>query len=165
MKALSMRQPWVWLIARPDLTDPIARAAAEARGEIKDIENRTWKHSHRGRTLIHASKGMTKAEYEDVQDFLYDLHSHAGLGDAMIQLPPREELERGGVVGVADIVDCVHFEMGASPWHMEGQWGFHIVNSRPLTFVPCKGALGFFDIPADVAAHLRVIGAMPPTKE
>ena len=40
MKALSIRQPWAWLIVRPDLTDPAERAAAFAAGEIKDVESR-----------------------------------------------------------------------------------------------------------------------------
>ena len=52
MKALSIRQPWAWLILNAG----------------KDIENRSWYTSVRGRVLIHASKGMTLAEYEDAID-------------------------------------------------------------------------------------------------
>ncbi len=40
MKALSVRQPWAWLIIHG----------------FKDIENRTWKTNYRGPILIHASK-------------------------------------------------------------------------------------------------------------
>jgi hypothetical protein len=40
MKALSIRQPWAWLIA----------------AGYKDIENRTWRTKFRGRIYIHASK-------------------------------------------------------------------------------------------------------------
>src|ERR1051326_1498970 len=40
VKALSVRQPWAWLIIYGG----------------KDIENRDWPTSHRGPTLIHAGK-------------------------------------------------------------------------------------------------------------
>ncbi|WP_245839042.1 ASCH domain-containing protein [Yersinia kristensenii] len=39
MKALSIRQPWAWLIVNG----------------YKDIENRTWNTKCRGPVLIHAS--------------------------------------------------------------------------------------------------------------
>jgi hypothetical protein len=52
MKALSIRQPWAWLIVKG----------------YKDIENRTWATKLRGRVFVHASKGMTRAEYEDAAD-------------------------------------------------------------------------------------------------
>jgi len=54
MKAISIRQPWAWLIVNG----------------YKDIENRSWPTKFRGRVLIHASKGMTRAEYDDVEDYL-----------------------------------------------------------------------------------------------
>jgi hypothetical protein len=41
MKALSIRQPWAWLIA----------------AGYKDIENRKWSTKFRGRIYIHASRG------------------------------------------------------------------------------------------------------------
>ena len=63
MKALSIRQPWAWLIVRPDLTDPIQRAAAFAAGEIKDIENRTWATKHRGPFLVHAGQTFDMEGY------------------------------------------------------------------------------------------------------
>jgi hypothetical protein len=48
---------------------------------------------------------------------------------------------RGGIVGVAEIVDCV--SSSTSPWFV-GEYGFLIRNARPLPYVPCRGALGFF---------------------
>jgi hypothetical protein len=136
VKALSIRQPWAWLIVNG----------------YKDIENRTWPTRFRGRVLIHASKGMTRAEYEDVEDYLM-------FGDAesmtAIRLPEQANLERGGIVGVATVADCIRPQDRLSPWHMEGQFGFHLIDIKPLPFLPCKGALGFFDVPPDVAATLR----------
>lgn len=54
------------------------------------------------------------------------------------------KLDRGGVVGVAEIVDCV----AASPskWFM-GEYGFVLRNVEPLEFMPVAGALGFFRLP------------------
>src|SRR5436189_5084024 len=49
MKALSVRQPWAWLIVNG----------------YKDIENRDWATKRRGRIWIHAGlHKVTKPEYE-----------------------------------------------------------------------------------------------------
>ncbi|MNQ62267.1 ASCH domain protein [compost metagenome] len=53
MKALSIRQPWAWLIIHGG----------------KDVENRSWHTKHRGRFLVHAAKGMTKHEYQAARDY------------------------------------------------------------------------------------------------
>lgn len=148
MKALSIRQPWAWLIVRPDLVGA-ARAAAIAAGELKDIENRGWPTKYRGRVLIHAAKGMTRAEYEDGQDPLWSS------GGPSIELPAFEQLERGGIVGVTTIDACIAPRDRTSLWHMGSAFGFHLFDTKPLPFIPCKGALGIFNVPADVAAQLR----------
>jgi hypothetical protein len=118
---LSIRQPWAWLICNAG----------------KDIENRSWPTKFRGRVLIHAGKGMTSDEYED-----------AGIcaADSGISLPPFESLERGGIVGEAEIVDCV--TRSESAWFF-GPYGFVLRNAKPLPFFPCKGALGFFHLAND----------------
>ncbi|MGF6793083.1 ASCH domain-containing protein [Paraburkholderia sp. 35.1] len=148
MRALSIRQPWAWLIVRPDLTG-LARAAARAADILKDIENRSWPTKVRGRVLIHASKGMTRAEYEAAQDPLWPV------GGPTIELPSFEHLQRGGIIGVATIDACIQPANRSSLWHFGGSYEFHLVDARPLPFVECKGALGFFDVPHDVAAQLR----------
>jgi len=127
MKALSIRQPWAWLIVNGH----------------KDIENRDWWTRFRGPVLIHASKGMTRDEYEDCQ-FLAD-----GLG---IELPEFGSLERGGIVGRAVITGCV--KNSDSPWFF-GRYGFVIADAEPLTFQSLKGALGFFDVPDDAIDAAR----------
>ncbi|WP_257765335.1 ASCH domain-containing protein [Burkholderia glumae] len=143
MKALSIRQPWAWLIVRPDITDLTAREAARRAGLIKDIENRTWPTRYRGPLLIHAGKSMTRDEYEDVEWFL---------DTTPIELPPAAQLERGGIIGVAKLVDCVAPRARTSPWHMEGQHGFLLHDARPVPFLPYKGQLGIFEVPDDVGA-------------
>jgi hypothetical protein len=124
MKALSIKQPWAWLIVNGH----------------KDVENRDWQTKYRGPVLIHASKGMTFAEYEDASLF-------ARRCRCRVAVPPREELQRGGIVGQAEIVDCV--SGSDSPWFV-GDYAFVLRNAKPLPFVPYRGALGFFDVPCDV---------------
>lgn len=122
MIALSIRQPWAWLIVHAG----------------KDIENRTWPTRFRGRFLVHASKGMTHAEYEAACDHLW-LH-----GGPAIEPPDFHALERGGIVGSVELVDCVRGS--ASPWFI-GPFGFALRDPKPMTFVPLLGQLGFFDAP------------------
>ena len=122
MKAISIRQPWAWLIMNAG----------------KDIENRTWHTSVRGRVLVHAAKGMTDAEYIDASDFAYRC---SGLLEGM---PDPELLMRGGFVGTVEIVDCV--ASSNSLW-FNGPWGFVLRNPRPIPFTPYRGALQFFEVP------------------
>lgn len=115
MKALSIRQPWAWLILQGG----------------KDIENRTWKTNFRGRVLVHASRDMTRTDYET-----------AGM---YASLPLFESLKTkcGGIVGSVEIVDCV--TQSDSPWFF-GPYGFVLRNPEPLPFVALKGRLGFFEV-------------------
>lgn len=124
MIALSIRQPWAWLIVHGH----------------KDIENRDWYTGQRGIFLVHAGKGMTRAKYEGALDTI----DYVG---KPIALPPFEQLERGGIVGQAELVDCVR--ESPSKWFF-GRWGFVLANVRPLPFIPLKGSLGFFNVPSDI---------------
>lgn len=127
MKALSIRQPWCWMILNAG----------------KDIENRDWPTRFRGTVLIHASKGMTQDEYLDCADTaIAARRSLQATGS--LHLPPFKELERGGIVGQVDIVDCV--QDSQSPWFC-GRFGFVLKNPKALPLRPFKGALGFFDVP------------------
>ena len=135
MIALSILQPWAWLIVRPDLTDPAARAVAVVADEIKDVENRTWSTRRRGDILIHAGKKWGRQQRDDLE--------HVRARFPSIPLPDTFDL--GGIVGAARIVDCV--EDSTSPW-FSGPYGFVLANTRPAPrFVPWKGQLGFFDVP------------------
>jgi hypothetical protein len=120
VKALSIRQPWAWLILNAG----------------KDIENRDWPAHFRGRFLIHASKGMTQDEYINAAYTLRDIRKD-------IELPPFEALERGGIVGTAVLASCVR--QSDSPWFF-GEYGFVLRDAAPLPFRPYKGRLGFFDV-------------------
>ena len=117
MKALSVRQPWAFLIVNG----------------LKDIENRTWHTNFRGRVLIHAGKTL------DPTDTIARECEEMG-----IILPSDDELALGGIVGIATVVDCV--ERSASPWY-NGPFGFVLADSKPLPFFPLRGKLSFFDCP------------------
>lgn len=124
MKALSIRQPWAWLILHGG----------------KDIENRIWKTNFRGRVLIHAAKGMTREEYEAASKYVWAINPR-------VVLPAFDEMKRGGIVGSVEIVDCV--QQDDSRW-FSCWYGFKLANPKPLPFVPLKGALGFFEVDPEV---------------
>lgn len=117
MKALSIRQPWAWLIIHGG----------------KDIENRSRRTHLRGRIYVHASLGMTRDEY---------IAGEVMAEENGITLPAFESLERGGIIGSVEIVDCV--EDHPSPWFF-GPFGYVLRDPQPLPFQPCRGALNFFE--------------------
>lgn len=119
--AISVRQPWAWAIVYAG----------------KDIENRSpgavqHMFPKLGRRAVHASKGMTRDEYEDGRDFFAELG---------ITCPPPHELLRGGVIGEVDVVEIV--KASASRWFV-GPRGLVLRNAKPCAFVPAVGALGYF---------------------
>lgn len=120
--ALSVRQPWAWLIVNG----------------LKDVENRTWPTCFRGRVLIHAGKTMTKAEYEACVLFIAGVPRLTNW-----RLPAYDVLKGqcGGIVGLAKITGCV--KASSSPWFC-GPYGFTLAEPLPFEFEPCPGALGFF---------------------
>lgn len=136
MKALSIKQPWAWLIVRPDLNTHEKRSMAHILGELKDVENRTWRTKFRGRFLVHASKGMTRSEYS----FAWQLAKEIG-----VTVPPFEQLQRGGIIGSVELFDSV--DSSDSPWYM-GHKALLLRNPEPIEFFPLKGRLGFFDVPS-----------------
>jgi len=138
MRALSIRQPWAWLIIRPDL-NPAERAAALAAGLLKPIENRDWPTGYRGPLLVHAGKSMLHKDHAAAIAGLRDT-----FGELAPPVPPMDALDRGGIVGRVDLVDCVR--TSASPWFI-GEFGFVLANAAPLPFSPCAGKLGFFHVP------------------
>lgn len=122
MKALSIRQPWAWLIVNG----------------YKDIENRSWPTKQRGLIAIHASKTMT------LDDYIAGMRAADEQG---IEIPTKAELDFGYIVGVAVIKDCV--TESDSPWFF-GEHGFVLENAKPCAPFPYKGQLGFFNVDLEV---------------
>jgi hypothetical protein len=121
--ALSIRQPWAWLILHAG----------------KDYENRTWTTKVRGRIYVHAGLKWGREEKEtraDVQE------------DFGIAIPERPPL--GALVGTVRIVDCVADAPSGNPWFM-GPFAFLLADPQPFAEpVPCPGQLGFFEPPGSV---------------
>jgi hypothetical protein len=133
MKALSIRQPWAFAITMG----------------CKPVENRDWPTRFRGPVLIHTGK---REETDDI-DYVLDLMAKvSGETREAIGSGYRNHRALGAIVGAARLVDCVtHMD---SPW-FNGPYGF--VFEKPLwcNIVPCRGQLGFFDVPADVLRDIH----------
>ena len=140
MKALSIKQPWAWLIC----------------SGYKDIENRNWKIGRNPRHGQYTSY--------DVANFSINLpkriYVHAGkkpdiVGSGVIiadcldheswtKYGAVAEFSYGAIIGEVDIIDCV--AKSNSPWFV-GKYGFVLAN--PVLYekpIPYRGALGFFEV-------------------
>lgn len=118
MKALSIRQPWAWLITCG----------------LKDIENRPWPTRFRGEFLVHAGMTFDFGGYEWLQN------------DMGIVLPRPDEMNRGGIVGRSAVVNCV--QQHPSKWFqgpygfvLDPKQAGVIADIRR-----CPGRLKFFDV-------------------
>ena len=91
-----------------------------------------------------------------------DADIHPVTGDPDLELPDGVTYPTGGIVGLAEIFDCV--SASASPWFM-GEYGFLIRNARPLPFRPCRGQLGFFtpDYSPVASPRPKVVKSCPQT--
>ena len=125
MKVLSVRQPWAWALIYGG----------------KDIENRFWSTKYRGPIAIHASKGMTKKEYNEALEYINKI---VNIGNRKIFL------EFGKIIGVVDLVDVV--EESDSPWFMGSKiggkknYGWVVKKARTVLPVEHKGSLGLRDL-------------------
>lgn len=135
MKAISIQQPWAWLIMRPDVENQAERDRLARLDQLKMVENRTWFTSHRGPLAIHVSKAYTKRRHAEYRDVIQAKHN--------ILLPEYESMEVGGLIGTVNLIDCVR--SSPSQWFL-GPWGFILTNAKPCTFVAMTGRLSMFEI-------------------
>jgi len=130
LKALSMMQPYAWLFANGYLT----------------IDDRTWSTLYRGVLAIHASKGFHDRYYAFLK------------ARTTIPLPEPLEFEHGGVVGYANLTQCIEptapigtrmtqLDLKRSHFGAPGHYGFLLEGAEPTTFVKVRGNRGLFDIP------------------
>jgi hypothetical protein len=144
-KALSVRQPWSWFIVHG----------------FKDIENRDWQSTnpamrYRGPVLIHASSWWNALEIDADLQFCIRVAAECGLEPRAAPSLDLLKRQSGGIVGQAVVRDIV--DDHRSLWFF-GQRGLVLTEQKPLPFVPCKGALGFFDVPRQVLAELQTARA------
>lgn len=141
IKALSLKQPIAWLIANNYLL----------------VDDRTWGTQHRGTILIHASKGLYQEYYDHLKS------------NTDIPLPDQDKLEYGGVIGIANLILCCRPRdlpadiRGEKLAHFNGvnqaHFGFLFEQATPMTFMPCRGKLGIFEI------NIDELLAAPPTAQ
>ena len=117
MRALSIRQPWAWLVVNG----------------YKDIENRTWSTGFRGRIFVHAGQRTVPGDYPAQREYI----TRSG-----IVIP--DHLARGAIIGEVTITGCV--SDSDSPWFC-GPYGFTLEEPVAYeTPIPCRGQLGFFSV-------------------
>lgn len=80
VRVLSIKQPWAWAIV----------------SGAKRVENRKWEKAYRGPVLIHASGTVCGQEDFDWLRATFRLIA-----------PKREDIDRGCIVGVVNLVDVV----------------------------------------------------------
>ena len=132
MLALTIRQPWAHLIIHGA---PALNGSTPAR---KDIENRSWPTSVRGRFAILA--GLSQADLREGLGFLM----RSGIAE---RLPAR--MSFGCIIGTVDLVDCV--QRWNSPW-FTGPFGLILRNPQPITPVSAWGHLKVWEWSDDTAA-------------
>ncbi len=116
MKALSLRQPWAWLIVNG----------------YKDVENRQWSSSHRGALLIHATQTWDQKGFEFV------------IENMDVWVPEKENHDFGAIVGKVYMDDCV--DEHESPWFFGPWGFVFVEPELFEKPVPYRGQLGFFDV-------------------
>jgi len=125
MKALSIRQPYAWLIV----------------SGIKTLENRTWRTDYRGPLLIHAGLRIDEAMIRHI------LRQCRSVGEPITRDEMSEMRIGGAVVGVVDLVDCTQSPTGEdAQWHNPGAWAWILRNPRQISPIPARGRLGLFDL-------------------
>ena len=130
MKALSIRQPWAWMILHAG----------------KDVENRTWPTDYRGWVAIHAAAGCTHDEFEDAMMWVGTILRPDERLPTEAYRMTFDTLQRGCIVGAAVLHDCVSHQH-RSRW-FQGPYGFLLrdvlVLEKPI---PMKGHLGLWECP------------------
>lgn len=147
MKALTIKQPWLWAITDLD----------------KRVENRTWKPPQwiiRKHIALHASKSDAPNGVIDVEE----------IGDCLVP----SSIPRGAIIATARVVGWVSdsgFGVGIgllSPNSIiENKWFFGPIGwvledvQKLIEPVPCSGQLGLWDVPNDL---LPKLSARPSNK-
>lgn len=149
MKAITIKQPWLWCI-----TD-----------DTKRVENRTWKPPYEligQRIALHASGTR-------------DHQGWVAAKDICPHLPPFDNMPLGAIVATARLVgyvvveqkpnsvermieaskDAVYYDHRADPWFF-GPVGWLLDDVQKLPQpLACKGKLGVWTVPAEIAVMME----------
>jgi hypothetical protein len=129
VKALSLTQPWAYLVA----------------GGFKTMETRSWGTIYRGTIAIHATKGFPTSARRFALAVL-------------VQSATVAALPRGCVVATADLVDVrpttddvIRAALDATPQEKlygdfsAGRYAWLFANVRPVANIPARGMLGLWE--------------------
>lgn len=127
----------------------------------KKIENRGSPTNYRGPVWIHAGKS---------RDYLTDTNpaywqKDSKDGSRLPECPEFHDLVFGAILGVVDLVDCVHEDdtnvPGLDTAHTNGPWCYVLENPRPLKvpILNVTGQLGIwnYDIPQSKGILLPIV--------
>lgn len=167
MRALSLLQPWASLVGPLKPIETRSRAVGLRVGERCAI------HASLGRTGIGAFEDALSVRGLETLDADHWLVRHVGLpADPALWLAalPRGAIVSTGVcVGIQQSYGCVPMDWAVHrKWSMLDRTRIHALGDftagrvlylfdsvRPLAEpIPCKGALGMWTVPADVAARI-----------
>jgi hypothetical protein len=132
LKAITVKPIWAWAIIYAG----------------KNIENRSRRTHIRGPVAIHASKNMSRSEYEKAKE-LFPRRCRN-------KLPAYEDLPRGVIIGIAEIIDCV--TESKSEWFIGDDrygYGYVLKNQRPVKLIPCSGAQNFWNLPPEIDRKIK----------
>lgn len=143
MKALSIRQPWGFAIMCG----------------TKRVENRTRNTNFRGLVAIHASAKWDRSALQDPRW----LRTAAAAGEVIspgwpglttVQLLCESGLPTGAILGTAVITGSHRADGCCEPWGNPDVWHWTLDDVRPIQPVSCKGRLGFWTVPDEIAQAL-----------
>lgn len=100
----------------------------------KDVENRTWGTSYRGRLWIHAGQKIDTGAWF----WIGAAFGEAQAADWQTGLP---EHAGGAIIGHVDLVGCSQFSK--SPW-WTGSWAWELRNPVRIPPQPKRGRLGLW---------------------
>ncbi|MCU0912991.1 MAG: ASCH domain-containing protein [Planctomycetes bacterium] len=129
MRALSIWQPWAWLIIHGG----------------KDIENRSWPTYYRGPLLIHASKKPPRSQDLDAIALWMRERGLDQAAEAMLRVG---QWDFGGIIGKVDLVDCVRGHRSVWAEQDSETWHFVLANPMELPFEAMRGERGVFEVNA-----------------
>lgn len=125
MKALSVKQPWAWLICTG----------------YKDVENRTFDAPRCGRIYIHAGKNVD----DEGAIWLWENKERLGIQGCMTEWTEIcNTWKQGAIIGEVDIA---YVTMHSKSLWFSGPIGYVLEN--PVLYekpIPMKGRLGFWEV-------------------
>lgn len=140
--ALSIRQPWAWLIFNAG----------------KDVENRSRRPPTKvigQRIWLHASAGGSRAYVRGVLQHCALSRSELKI-DPLLRFPPVDTLPRGAIVGSAVIAGYVAGGIPGNAWRNDEACGWKLKDPIALARpVPCKGMLGVWTVNPELQAELE----------